>query len=102
MRPFIPSDEFTWRGARLGNARFDFAFRKTGNELLGRITNLNAQQYQGVVELVLPADRSASSVAVNGEVVRDAQATTRFRRHALKFTAPVSGLGSLELRCAIA
>ncbi len=102
LRPFMPWDEFAWRGARLGNARFDFAFKRTAKELLGRVTNLNGDEYQVEIELVLPPERHVSAVTVNGAAVRDAQATTRFGRSAVRVSGALAHSASLELRAIIA
>ncbi|MGA2608559.1 MAG: hypothetical protein ABSH01_14025 [Terriglobia bacterium] len=97
LRPFCPWGEFNWERARLGNSRFDVAYKQEEKRIMGRITNRNHQPYEAMIELTLPTSAAPRATTLNGMPAQDAKSTTRFGRAAVRIAAHVAPAASVEL-----
>lgn len=102
LRPFCPWGQFNWDGARLGNSRFDVAYKLEEKRIIGRITNRNDQPYEAAIELTLRSGASPGAVLLNDTPAQDAKLTTRYGRAAVRVAAPVAPDTSRELIVATA
>jgi len=102
LRPFCPWGEFNWERGRLGNSKFDVAYKREEKRIIGRLTNRNDQPYKAMIELTLPTGAALHAATLNGMPAQDAKSTTRFGRAAVRIAAHVAPAASVELVVAVA
>ena len=65
FRPFLVSDNFSWKGLRLGNSFFDISFRNQDGKIEATVKNLNNHAVNVRIELVPGKGQSLKSLWVN-------------------------------------
>jgi hypothetical protein len=96
LRPFCPWPEFTWEGCRLGDSHFDFAYERREGRLLGRITNCNDIEFEGVIELTLSDGASAKACRINGAAA-EVEHMQRYGRPSVRAARTIASGESFEL-----
>ncbi len=96
LRPFCPWSEFRWTDCRLGDSRFDFAYKRGGDRAVGRITNRNEHAVEGVIELTLPEGAEATACTCNGARADSVELARRYGRSSLRVARAVAAGEALE------
>jgi hypothetical protein len=97
FQPFSSWPEFTWKGCRLGRARFDIAYSHSDGRISGELTNLNEGPLEAVVELVLPYATAAGECRIGDALSREVELTRRYGRPAVRVARSVASDESLRL-----